>query len=93
MGAVLAFASREKLEQHGAGIAFCMGCKHEWAAVVPIGQDHFECPACARMMGRWRFEFAPRDGTLVRKCNCGNQYFYLTTEGHLCVNCGTYQQY
>lgn len=25
--------------------------------------------------------------------DCGNQLFYLTQEGHLYANCGTYQRY
>ena len=51
-----------------------------------------ECPNCHTQKGKWKFEFAPAEGTLVRECNCGNQLFYLTTEGHMCANCGTYQK-
>ena len=45
------------------------------------------------MKGKWRFEFQPAPGQMVRECNCGNQLFYLTTDGHLCANCGVYQRY
>lgn len=45
------------------------------------------------MKGKWKFEFAPSEGQMVRECNCGNQLFYLTPDGHLCANCGIYQAY
>lgn len=82
-----------KREQHGQGEAFCLGCGHSWQAVVPTGTTRFECPECHAMKGLWRFEFAPTVGQMVRECSCGNQLFYLTPEGHMCANCGTYQSY
>jgi hypothetical protein len=78
---------------HGAGTAFCLSCKHTWAAVAPIGVGALECPACERVTGHWKFEFYPSEGQMVRECNCGNQLFYMTTEGHMCANCGVYQRY
>ena len=83
----------ESVEQHGCGEAFCIACNHTWQAVVPTGTTIFECPSCHTMKGRYRFEFMPKSGDLVRECNCGNQLFYLTTLGHMCANCGTYQEY
>jgi hypothetical protein len=79
--------------QHGAGMAFCIQCSHEWTAVAPTGTVDLECPKCHTHKGKWKFEFAPAEGTMVRECNCGNRLFYLTTEGHVCANCGTYQSY
>jgi len=84
-------AARE--EQHGAGEAFCLSCNHTWAAVAPTGTQAFECPDCHRHTGHWRFEFYPAAGQQVRECDCGNQLFYLTPEGHLCASCGIYQRY
>jgi hypothetical protein len=78
---------------HGSGEAFCLGCDHRWIAVAPVGETVFECPSCKAHKGRWKFEFMPADGQLVRQCNCGNQLFYLTPDGHLCANCGIYQRY
>lgn len=89
-GNVIPFARKVP---HGAGEAFCLACRHTWAAVVPTGATEFECPACHRMSGHWKYEFAPRPGQLVRQCSCGNQLFYLTPEGHLCASCGVYQLY
>lgn len=76
---------------HGAGTALCIDCRHEWEAAVPIGTEWFECPSCHTHKARWKFTFYPSD--MVRQCNCGNQLFYMTPEGHLCANCGIYQRY
>lgn len=95
-GAVIPFARRqaaETTEQHGTGEAFCIGCGHTWTAVAPTGTLAFECPACHAVKGKWKFEFFPPAGQMVRGCDCGNQLFYLTPDGHLCANCGIYQRY
>lgn len=81
----------EEAVQHGTGTAFCIGCDHTWQVVAPTGTTTFECPSCHAMKGKWKFEFYPSD--FVCECNCGNQLFYLTRDGHLCANCGIYQQY
>ena len=83
----------KKNDQHGSGEAFCYFCKHEWVAVVPTGVTEFECPACETEKGRFKFPFYPKEGQMIRVCNCGNELFYLTPDGHLCVNCGIYQSY
>jgi hypothetical protein len=80
-------------EQHGHGEAFCLACDHVWVAVAPTGLTALECPNCHRHAGHWKFEFQPAAGQMVRECNCGNQLFYLTPDGHLCANCGVYQRY
>ena len=98
MSTVLPFARRESeapevREQPGVGEAFCFSCKHTWTAVVPTGATEFTCPSCERRTGRWCFEFYPNADQKVRECNCGNQLFYLTPDGHLCASCGLYQRY
>lgn len=80
-------------EPHGSGEAFCIGCSHTWVAVAPVGTVDLQCPKCLCHKGKWKFEFFPSEGQMVRVCNCGNQLFYLTPDGHLCANCGTYQEY
>ena len=80
-------------KQHGQGEAFCIACDHVWQAVSPTGTVYLECPQCHTMKGKWKWEFAPKTGQLTRECNCGNQLFYLTPEGHLCANCGIWQSY
>lgn len=93
MGEVIAFGRPEKEEPTACGEAFCIACGHEFVAVVPVGLEEFECPQCRTHKARYRFSFRPPAGSLVRKCCCDNDLFYLTPEGHLCANCGTYQEY
>lgn len=96
MGDIVRFGKKpepEPTEQWGSGPAFCYACNHEWAAVAKTGTLALECPSCHRHTGRYKFEFQPPDNTMVRVCNCGNQLFYLTPEGHLCASCGIYQRY
>ncbi len=80
-------------QQTAEGDAFGIACGHTWRAVAPTGVVDLECPACHAMKGRWRFAFYPAAGQMVRECDCGNQLFYLTPDGHLCANCGIYQGY
>lgn len=82
-----------RLQPHVTGEAFCLQCDHWWVAVAEVGTTRLECPECHAMKGLFAFECVPAEGTLVRECDCGNQLFYLTQEGHLCPNCGVYQQY
>jgi hypothetical protein len=91
MGNIISLERRQF--QHARGEAFCFACDHRWQAIGSTGTTLFECPACRRMTGRWRFEFYPSPGQQVRECNCGNQLFYLTPDGHLCASCGIYQRY
>ena len=80
-------------EQTALGPAFCIACDHNWSAVAPTGTTELECPNCHAVKGHWKFEFYPSVGQSVRECNCGNQLFYLTPDGHMCANCGVYQRY
>ena len=84
---------REENLPHGSGEAFCMQCGHDWVAVAPVGTKQLECPNCKTMKGLFKWPFAPNPEMLVRNCDCGNQYFWLTQEGHMCPNCGLYQTY
>lgn len=82
-------------ERWASGAARCHSpnCGHEWHAVAPEGTTTLDCPKCHDSQGHWRGEFQLPEGTLVRTCNCGEQLFYITPEGHLCRACGTYQRY
>ena len=79
--------------QFGKGEAFCIGCNHGWVAVAKTGTTELECPKCKSMKGRFKFVFAPEEGTEVATCECGNQLYYLTRLGHMCANCGIYVRY
>lgn len=79
--------------QWAHGEAFCTSCDHRWVAVGRTGTKWLECPACHRNTGLFLHHFAPSAGTQVRECECGNQLYYLTREGHMCVSCGLYVRY
>ena len=78
---------------HAAGEAFCLQCKHEWVAVAQSGVVQLECPECKTLKGLFKFPFNVQAGEQIRFCNCGNNLFIITPEGHLCPNCGIYQGY
>ena len=82
-----------KKEQTATGEAFCIQCGHEWIAIAPTGTIQLECPECHTMKGLYRWPFSVGEGELIRECNCGNRLFILTPKGHLCANCGIYQEY
>lgn len=79
----------KKPAPHLSGTVRCIGCKHEWEAVSPVGvYDELECPSCGAFKGVRTSTIAPEDGE-VWQCNCGNQLFFLTPTGApLCANCG-----
>lgn len=92
MGEIVQFRKPDSV-QYGEGEAFCNQCGHTWTAVAPTGTVQLECPSCHTMKGLFKFPFCVVEGQQVYTCNCGNQHFYLTPEGHLCANCGIYQEY
>lgn len=91
MGSVVEFKRPEKELPHATGEAFCARCDHTWVAVAPVGTTLFECPNCHTHGGMFKFMCAPE--APVWNCPCGNQLFYITTEGHFCPNCGIWQRY
>lgn len=72
---------------HNAGIAFCLHCEHEHAAVAPIDVDWMECPNCHLHRATWKGTFV-RGEHLHWTCNCGSQLFHLTDKGPYCPQCG-----
>jgi hypothetical protein len=88
-------AVREEREPHLAGDALCIGCRHEWAAVAPVGVWQLECPSCGSMKGIWRNPCGADVGDSFFQCQCGcealtaylrDRRFYLK-----CMSCGTDQ--
>jgi len=90
---IIDFRKKEEEKQFATGEAFCILCNYEWVAVAETGTVHLECPECKTLKGHFKFEFNIPEGSLVRVCNCGNDLFRLSPEGHMCANCGIYQQY
>jgi hypothetical protein len=76
-------------ECSASGEAICLGCKHQWVAVVPYNESLFECPSCGVFKGVFKYGYSPH---LAWTCNCGNQLFYCTPDGNLCPNCGIYHE-
>jgi hypothetical protein len=92
MAEILSLAkAREERSPHLSGRAVCIGCKHVWQAVAPVGTVELECPACGLEKGRYAglVETATRRWT----CNCGNDLFHITTDDIYCVGCGAVQKF
>ena len=71
------------------GKARCLDCKHEWAAVAPIGTTWLDCPACSLCRGRFIGPCEREDPQWT--CHCGNKLFYIVRAGTYCPNCGEWQ--
>ena len=84
-------AERLKREEHVAGDARCLACKHEWAAVAPVGATWLECPECALQRGRLIGQYE-RDHPHW-ECACGCDLFCVTAAGTYCPNCGNWQDF
>lgn len=82
-------AWKEENTPHLAGKAVCLSCRHQWAAVAPIGTVWLECPQCTLLRGRF-INPVERDCPHWY-CHCGCDLFYATENGMYCPNCGTWQ--
>ena len=67
------------------GDAKCIACKHTWVAVVPAGVFEFECPKCELMKGVFN-KIADPDEEIL-ECNCGCDFWMLSSSGAYCANC------
>jgi hypothetical protein len=75
---------------HLEGPAQCVGCRHEWQAVAPVGVEHLECPACGLHKGLWAKPV--QRGEQIWRCNCGGELFRIAPHvGPYCANCGAEQ--
>lgn len=74
----------------GSGQARCVGCRHEWVAVAPIGATEFECPACSALKGFFIGTYSPEERW---ECACECDLFYMTRTGAMCINCGVRQEF
>ena len=90
---VVEFKKKTEEVPHTTGDAFCIQCKHEWIAVVPEKQVQLQCPKCLTFKGLFKYPACVPEGEEIRRCECGNDLFYLTPNGHLCPNCSDYQNY
>lgn len=82
---------RKARSPHLVGAAICIGCKHKWEAVAPIGTIDLECPSCSLPKGA--FIALVADPHAHWHCNCGNDLFRLTEHRLYCAACGVTQEF
>jgi hypothetical protein len=92
---VIEFKRPEKHESWGQGLAICIGCRHEWHQVAPVGDFQFDCPSCGSNKGIFKYPFGAHVGDSVFKCNCGCEaltaYMHKGKFWLRCMNCGVDQ--
>lgn len=93
MGSVVEFKKPvARNEMWAQGSAVCIGCRHEWEAVAPVGTHQLECPKCHTMKGIFRHPFGSAPGDSVFQCNCGCEamtaYFHKGKFWFQCMSCG-----
>lgn len=83
-------------DPHLAGKAHCVGCRHTWSAVAPVGATWLECPECHANKGVFTNHCYGKEGVAdeVWTCKCGCElFFWFRKGGALCPNCGTVQKF
>ena len=71
--AALAAAEEAKDGPHWQGRCVCLGCRHEWEGVGPMGvSTGLECPACRLFKGVVKHPFGCAVGDMELRCAvCG----------------------
>lgn len=92
MGVISFAEAKAEREPHLAGEALCIGCRHKWACVAPVGTWQLECPTCGAMKGIFRYPIGAQEGDLGFACSCGCEALtaYMH-QGHFrlkCMSCG-----
>lgn len=88
-------AAREERTPHWAGICVCIGCRHEFAGIGPIGQEWIECEACHEPKAHAKHPFAGAIGDTAYQCKCGCEAmtaYFRQRDRHFffrCMGCGT----
>lgn len=79
-------AKRDAKSPHRAGEARCLNCKHNWAAVAPIGTTSLQCPKCETFQGL----FVGISVTEYKQfqCQCGEYVFFIDEYSPYCAHCG-----
>jgi hypothetical protein len=75
-----------------SGEAICIGCRHEWVQVAPVGTRWLECPGCGGSKGIYAKPFGAGEGDSVFVCDCGSEaltaYMHKGKFWLRCMNCG-----
>lgn len=79
-------AKRAERDPHRAGMARCLNCKHEWAAVSPVGTHSLECPECHT--GQGLYKGLSSTELPQWQCACGEYTFFIDAHGPYCAHCG-----
>ncbi len=96
-GEVISFAAaKAEREPHWSGKCVCLGCRHEWEGVGPIGVTvGLQCPACDLPKGVCKHPFGAQEGDSVLTCShCGGEALtaYMRAKDRLlmvkCMSCG-----
>lgn len=77
----------ESIEPTLAGPTVCMGCRHEWVAVAPVGTVTFRCPACELDKGV-AAGFVLKAEEESFHCGCGGFLFVIHRSQTMCAACG-----
>ena len=81
---------KEDNSPHLTGEARCVSCKHDWAAVAPVGTVELECPSCSLMTGR--FINTALRGDEYFECFCGcNLFMHHRDGGAYCAKCAEWK--
>lgn len=94
MSVVSLAAKREERGPHWEGKCVCLGCRHEWHGVGPMGSTVcLECPSCGLPKGVVKNLFGARVGDIELRCDCGCEALTAyKRDGYkwvLCMACGT----
>lgn len=81
----------EPTTPHLSGRCVCLGCKHEWVGVVPVGVISMECPQCHLQKGVHVGIAVPDTAWQCGTCNA--LLFFMTPAGAQCSVCGVKQRF
>jgi len=73
------------MRPHLAGPMVCLGCKHEWVGVAPVGTRVFDCPECGCAQGVMQGLVEPEEHF---QCDCGNYHYIISATKIMCSMCG-----
>lgn len=92
MSVISLAGEREKRSPHWSGCCICLGCKHEWVSVAPIGVMFVDCPSCGLPKGHPKHPFGASEGDSLFQCDCGSEaltaYFRKGELRLMCMACG-----
>ena len=96
MGEIVSLAQvREENAPHLGGEALCIGCRHTWVAVAPVGVWQLECPSCGADKGIFRYPVGAGAGDSYFRCTCGCEaltaYYHAGRFNLKCMSCGNEQ--